>query len=98
MLGGEKILFWEDNWVNHAPLSVQFPRLYQLSFQTLVEKNLPPAHQKRLPPTHFSAPATLMPAVIIIPGAFFCSSAVTYSTAGEYLKFAGDNIFHWRMI
>jgi hypothetical protein len=33
MLGGEKTLFWEDKWVNNAPLSVQFPRLYQLSFQ-----------------------------------------------------------------
>jgi hypothetical protein len=32
MLGGEKTLFWKDNWVNNAPLSVQFPRLYQLSF------------------------------------------------------------------
>jgi hypothetical protein len=33
MLGGEKTLFWEDNWVNNAPLVVQFSRLYQLSFQ-----------------------------------------------------------------
>jgi hypothetical protein len=33
MVNGEKTLFWEDNWVNNAPLAVQFPRLYQLSFQ-----------------------------------------------------------------
>jgi hypothetical protein len=32
MSGGEKILFWEDKWVNDAPLSVQFPRLYHLAF------------------------------------------------------------------
>jgi hypothetical protein len=33
MVNGEKNLFWEDKWVNNAPLAVQFPRLYQLSFQ-----------------------------------------------------------------
>jgi hypothetical protein len=33
MVNGEKTLFWEDKWVNNAPLVVQFPRLYQLSFQ-----------------------------------------------------------------
>jgi hypothetical protein len=32
-VGGEKTLFWKDNWVNNAPLSVQFPRLYHLCFQ-----------------------------------------------------------------
>jgi hypothetical protein len=41
MVNGEKTLFWEDNWVNNAPLAVQFPRLYQLSFQKgFTEKNL----------------------------------------------------------
>jgi hypothetical protein len=33
MVNREKTLFWEDNWVNNAPLAVQFLRLYQLSFQ-----------------------------------------------------------------
>jgi hypothetical protein len=33
MHGDEKTLFWEDKWVNNTPLSVQFPRLYHLSFQ-----------------------------------------------------------------
>jgi hypothetical protein len=30
---GEKALFWEDKWVNNTPRSIQFPRLYHLSFQ-----------------------------------------------------------------
>jgi hypothetical protein len=33
MHGGEKTLFCEDKWVNNTPCSIQFPRLYHLSFQ-----------------------------------------------------------------
>jgi hypothetical protein len=33
VLGGEQTLFWEDKWVNNAPLSMQFPKLYHLSLQ-----------------------------------------------------------------
>jgi hypothetical protein len=36
MFGGEKTMFLEDKWVNDAPLVVQFPRLYNLSFQKRV--------------------------------------------------------------
>jgi hypothetical protein len=31
--------------------------------RALVEKSLPPAHQKQLPPVHFDSPATITPAV-----------------------------------
>jgi hypothetical protein len=61
---------------------------------SLVEKTLPPAHQKWLLPAHFGAPATLMPVVILIVGAFLSSPVIIYSTAGEYPECARDNILH----
>jgi hypothetical protein len=50
---------------------------------SLVEKTLPPAHQKGLPSAHFGAPATLMPTVMLIVGAFVSSPGIISSTAGE---------------
>jgi hypothetical protein len=59
----------------------------------LVEKTLSPAHQKRLPPVHFGAPATHMPAVMYYPGALPYLPAVTAPTVGEYSNSPGITNF-----
>jgi hypothetical protein len=33
MKNGKNTLFWTNKWVNNSPLSVQFPRLFLLTFQ-----------------------------------------------------------------
>jgi hypothetical protein len=50
---------------------------------SLVEKTLPSAQQKGLPPAHFGALATLMSAVMLIAGAFVSSPRIMSSTDGE---------------